>query len=100
VLKLKQLGYMADNHGSGEHDGSRTHARDGPISLIDHTLKTGNLEGFGAGTLIKNQSSTVNPCPKHPLNEIAYLDKTTRQGACEICLPMMLRANHEMLPIR
>lgn len=41
----------------------------------------------------------LNPCPKHPLNEIAYLDKTSKEGACEICMPAMLRANHELLPI-
>ena len=72
-----------------------------PSALIDHVQHgTGNLEGFNAAGLIKNASSTVNPCPKHPLNEISYLDKTSKQGACEICLPTMLRANHEMLPIK
>ena len=72
-----------------------------PSALIDHVQHgTGNLEGFNAAGLIKNASSTINPCPKHPLNEISYLDKTSKQGACEICLPTMLRANHEMLPIK
>ena len=42
----------------------------------------------------------INPCSRHPLNEIQYLDKTTKEGACEICLPSMLRSNHELLPIK
>ena len=81
-----------------EHDGQR---KDGTHTLIDHTGHgVGQLEGIGAQGLIRNSSLIINPCQKHPLNEIQYLDKTTKTGACEVCLPGMLRANHELLPIR
>ena len=68
--------------------------------VIDHVGHgTGALEGYGADRLIQSSAIVINPCPKHPLNEIAFLDKTTKEGACEICMPAMLRANHELLPI-
>ena len=43
---------------------------------------------------------TLNPCPRHPLNEIAYLDKTSKEGACETCLPILIQQSHELLPIQ
>lgn len=72
------------------------------LSVIDHTNHqgVGSLEGHGASEIIRNSSQILNPCPRHPCNEIQFLDKTTKEGACEICLPTMLRANHELLPIR
>lgn len=66
---------------------------------MDHTVQgTGDLEGLGAQNFFRNEA-ILNPCSRHPLNEIQYLDKTTKTGACEICLPFMVRANHELLPI-
>jgi hypothetical protein len=31
--------------------------------------------------------------------EVSYLDKTSKLGACELCLPDLIKASHEMLPI-
>ena len=40
-------------------------------SIVDHvTHGTGALEGFNAGSLMKNSQYTLNPCIRHPLNEI------------------------------
>jgi len=44
--------------------------------------------------------SLLNPCSVHPYNEISYLDKTTKMGACEECLPDLARASHELMPIK
>ena len=33
------------------------------------------------------------------MNEISFLDKTTRQGACSECIPDLTRQNHELMPI-
>ena len=41
----------------------------------------------------------LNPCPQHLMNEISFLDKTTRQGACSECIPDLTRQNHELMPI-
>ena len=71
-------------------------------TLVDHVLHgTGALEGVGAGQLLKTGSNVVfNPCPRHPMLEICYLDKTSKQGVCEVCLPTLLKSHHELLPIR
>ena len=40
-------------------------------ALIDHTGHgIGRLEGIGADSLIKNSAMVLNPCARHPLNEI------------------------------
>ena len=69
-------------------------------SIVDHANEVGLLEGYGANSLIHTSGAILNPCSRHPLNEIQFLDKTKKEGACEICLPSMLRANHELLPIK
>ena len=53
-------------------------------------------------SLHRNHGSpqVLNPCPCHPLNEIAYLDKTSKEGACEVCLPNLIRSSHELMPIK
>jgi hypothetical protein len=40
-----------------------------------------------------------NVCPMHRHNEIVYLDKTAKTGACEECLLKLVRAGHELMPI-
>jgi hypothetical protein len=35
----------------------------------------------------------------HRHNEIVYLDKTAKMGACEECLLKLVRAGHELMPI-
>eukprot|EP00347_Sterkiella_histriomuscorum_P008465 403344995 len=41
----------------------------------------------------------VNPCPQHIMNEIAFLDKTTKRGACSECIPELTKQNHELMPL-
>ena len=41
----------------------------------------------------------TNPCPAHYMNEIVYLDKTTRVGVCGECAPNLEQLRHELLPI-
>lgn len=33
------------------------------------------------------------------MHEVSYLDKTSKLGACELCLPELIKASHELLPI-
>lgn len=33
------------------------------------------------------------------MQEVSYLDKTSKLGACELCLPELIKASHELLPI-
>lgn len=33
------------------------------------------------------------------MNEIAFLDKTTKRGACSECIPELTKLNHELMPI-
>jgi hypothetical protein len=33
------------------------------------------------------------------MNEVTYLDKTTRQGICDECAPNYQQLRHELLPI-
>jgi hypothetical protein len=40
-----------------------------------------------------------NNCPIHRHNEIVYLDKTAKVGACEECLLKLVRSGHELMPI-
>ena len=40
---------------------------------------------------VYGNTGALNPCPRHPLNEIAYLDKTSKEGACEACLPNLIQ---------
>ena len=40
-----------------------------------------------------------NTCPLHRHNEVVYLDKTAKGGACEECLLRLVRAGHELMPI-
>lgn len=41
----------------------------------------------------------LNPCPSHVMNEITFLDKTTRSGVCSECVGELTRMNHELMPI-
>ena len=41
----------------------------------------------------------TNPCPNHYMNEVTYLDKTTRIGVCVECAPLLENMRHELLPI-
>ena len=31
-------------------------------------------------------TDSLNPCPKHPEQEISHLVKTTKEGACDMCI--------------
>jgi hypothetical protein len=33
------------------------------------------------------------------MNEVTHLDKTTKQGVCEVCAPNYQELRHELLPI-
>jgi hypothetical protein len=35
----------------------------------------------------------------HPMNEITFLDKSTKLGACSECVPELTKKNHELMPI-
>lgn len=35
----------------------------------------------------------------HLMNEISFLDKTTKRGACSECIPELSKLNHELMPI-
>ena len=55
-----------------------------------------SFENFGGET---DHSSLNNNCPIHRHNEIVYLDKTAKVGACEECLLKLVRSGHELMPI-
>ena len=40
-----------------------------------------------------------NTCQIHRHNELVYLDKTAKNGACEECLHRLIRSGHELMPI-
>lgn len=48
---------------------------------------------------LTRNNDILNPCSRHPFNEIEYLDKTSKQGVCSICLPTLVRISHELLPV-
>ena len=54
------------------------------------------MQNFGVSS---SSGLVLNPCPSHIMNEISYLDKTTKQGACSECLPELARLNHELMPL-
>ncbi len=50
-------------------------------------------------TGVSGAACITNPCPNHYMNEVTYLDKTTRLGVCVECAPLLENMRHELLPI-
>lgn len=50
-------------------------------------------------TGVSGAACITNPCPNHYMNEVTYLDKTTRIGVCVECAPLLENMRHELLPI-